>query len=43
MDAAGWLHLGPDWTGRITELGKLLSRRVVAAGAFPPGVLMTAR
>jgi hypothetical protein len=39
MDSAGWLHLGPERTDRIIQLGKSLSRRVVSAGAFPPGVL----
>ena len=30
-----WRHLGPEKTARLEELGRALTRRVVAAGAFP--------
>lgn len=33
-----WSHLGPDRTARVVELGKPLSARLVAAGAYPAGV-----
>jgi len=42
LAAAPWRALGPERTDRLTELGRGLSRRAVAAGAFPPG-LMAAR
>jgi hypothetical protein len=35
---APWLHLGDEGTDRLTELGRGLSRQLVAAGAFPAGV-----
>jgi hypothetical protein len=35
MDEAAWLHLGEPGTSRLIELGKSLTRTVVAAGAFP--------
>lgn len=38
LDAAAWRTLGPDGTARLIELGRGLSRRLLAAGAFPPGV-----
>jgi hypothetical protein len=38
LDCAPWLHLGPDRTGRLIELGKGLSRVVIAKGAFPADV-----
>ena len=37
MAAAPWRHLGAIGTSRVVELGKSLSRRLVAAGALPPG------
>jgi len=38
MDVAAWRHLGEAQTVRLIELGKALSRTVVANGAFPGGV-----
>lgn len=39
LAAAGpWAHLGADKTERLHDLGRELSRAVVAAGAFPSGV-----
>jgi hypothetical protein len=38
MDTASWQHIGVQRTERLIELGKALSRIVVANGAFPPGV-----
>ena len=38
LDAAAWRHLGEQGTVRLIELGKRLSRVVVANGAFPPDV-----
>lgn len=38
MDVAAWQHLGPERTERLIELGKALTRTVIANGAFPPGV-----
>jgi hypothetical protein len=35
LDEAAWLHLGEQRTGRLIELGKRLTRVVVANGAFP--------
>lgn len=35
LDGAPWEHLGPARTARLVELGKGLSRTVVANGAFP--------
>ena len=34
----GWAHLGPERTARVVELGKPLSARLAAAGAYPDGV-----
>jgi hypothetical protein len=39
LSAAPWAHLGPERTARVVELGKGLSARLVAAGAYPSGVL----
>lgn len=38
LDQAPWAHLGIDATARVIELGKGLSRIVIANGAFPAGV-----
>ena len=38
LSAAPWLHLGPERTARGVELGRALSARLVAAGAYPAGV-----
>jgi hypothetical protein len=38
LDISAWRHLGPDRTARLIELGKGLSRLIVANGAFPAGV-----
>jgi hypothetical protein len=35
LDEAAWLHLGDSRTARLIELGKSLTRIVVANGAFP--------
>ncbi len=43
LAAAPWLLLGDAGTDRLTELGRALSRQVVAAGAFPPGVFAARR
>lgn len=43
LDEAPWQHLGPERTERLIELGKALSRTVVASGAFPAGVFAGAR
>lgn len=43
MDVAAWQHLGEERTERVVELGKALSRVVVANGAFPPGVFAAPR
>jgi hypothetical protein len=44
LDAAPWAHLGPERTARYIDLGKALSRTVVANGAFPrSGVFAYAR
>ncbi|MGY1710888.1 hypothetical protein ACI8AC_15390 [Geodermatophilus sp. SYSU D00758] len=37
LSAAPWQHLGPERTARVVELGKGLSARLVAAGAYPAG------
>jgi hypothetical protein len=42
MSAAPWAHLGPERTARVVELGRALSARLVAAGAYPSGTF-TAR
>jgi hypothetical protein len=39
LSAAPWVHLGPERTTRVVELGRGLSARLVAAGAYPAGVL----
>jgi hypothetical protein len=39
LSAAPWEHLGPERTARVVELGKALSARLVAAGAYPSGLL----
>ncbi|MCW2742224.1 MAG: uncharacterized protein JWR45_2646 [Blastococcus sp.] len=39
LSADPWLLLGPERTGRVIELGKGLSRMLVAAGAFGSGIL----
>ena len=38
LSAAPWLYLGPERTARVVELGRALSARLVAAGAYPTGV-----
>jgi hypothetical protein len=38
LDTAAWRHLDEDRTVRLIELGKRLTRAVVAHGAFPPEV-----
>ncbi|WP_375489474.1 hypothetical protein [uncultured Jatrophihabitans sp.] len=38
LSAAPWRNLDAAEVERLTELGKQLSRTVIAAGAFPPGV-----
>lgn len=38
LDEAPWAHLGETATARVIELGKSLSRTVIANGAFPAGV-----
>jgi hypothetical protein len=43
MDVAAWRHLGEERTQRVIELGKSLSRTVVANGAYPPGVFTVSR
>ena len=43
MARAPWLILGESRTERLIELGKNLSRIVVANGAFPPGVFTAPR
>jgi hypothetical protein len=35
LSADPWLHLGPERTARVMELGKSLSTRIVANGAYP--------
>jgi hypothetical protein len=39
LSADPWLFLGPERTGRVIELGRELSRRIVANGAYPDGLL----
>jgi hypothetical protein len=39
LSADPWLLLGPERTARVVELGKGLSRRLVANGAYPPGLM----
>jgi hypothetical protein len=43
LAAAPWRHLGPERTARVIELGRLLSARLVANGAYPAGVFAAAR
>ncbi len=38
-----WEHLGPEKTARLEELGRVLSRQVVAAGAYPAGMFKQGR
>jgi hypothetical protein len=38
LGAAPWVHLGAERTARVIQLGKGLSRTLVANGAFPAGV-----
>ena len=40
---APWDHLGAEKLARLEELGRDLTRRVVAAGAFPKGVFAQRR
>jgi hypothetical protein len=42
LAAAPWAHLGAERTARVVELGRALSARLVANGAYPAGVF-TAR
>ncbi|SNS31957.1 hypothetical protein SAMN06893096_103199 [Geodermatophilus pulveris] len=37
LSAAPWEHLGPERTARAVELGRALSARLVANGAYPAG------
>ncbi|PJT51740.1 hypothetical protein CWI85_05490, partial [Streptomyces albidoflavus] len=39
LDAAPYEHLGAEGTLRLTELAKDLFGRIIAAGAFPDGML----
>jgi hypothetical protein len=39
LSAAPFVHLGTERTERVAELAGLLSGRLVANGAYPPGVL----
>jgi hypothetical protein len=41
LSADPWLTLGPERTARVIELGKGLSARLVAGGAFGAGILAT--
>jgi hypothetical protein len=43
LAAAPWLRLGVPRTERLIELGRALSRELVARGAFPPGTFATRR
>src|ERR687885_174170 len=38
LSAAPWEHLGGERTARVVELGRALSARLVANGAYPAGV-----
>ena len=38
LSAAPWAHLGAERTARVVELGRALSARLVANGAYPAGV-----
>jgi hypothetical protein len=37
MSSTPWAHLGAERTARVIELGKALSARLVAGGAYPAG------
>jgi len=39
LSADPWLSLGAERTARVVELAKEMSRRLVANGAYPPGIL----
>jgi hypothetical protein len=39
LSADPFLHLGPERTERVVELAKGMVRRIVGAGAYPPGLL----
>lgn len=41
LSADPFLHLGPERTDRVVELAKGMVRRIVGAGAYPPGLLAT--
>ncbi|MGI8678556.1 MAG: SCO6745 family protein [Jatrophihabitans sp.] len=43
LGSAPWLRLGPERVARLTELGASLTKRAVAAGAFPQGVFARSR
>jgi hypothetical protein len=43
LAAAPWLRLGVERTERLIELGRALSREVVAGGAFPPDTFAVRR
>lgn len=43
LDEAAWRHLGVERTERLVELGRQLSRVIVANGAFPAGVFASPR
>jgi hypothetical protein len=38
MDEAAWLHLGEQRTARLAELGKAMTRQIVASGVFSGGM-----
>jgi hypothetical protein len=38
LSTAPWVHLGPERTARVVELGRQLSGTVAAAGAYPAGI-----
>jgi len=39
LSADPWLALGAERTARVVELGRAMARRLVAGGAYPPGIL----
>jgi len=43
LAAAPWEHLGAERTARVVELGKALSTRIAAAGAYPAGLFAGSR
>ncbi|MEU3275324.1 hypothetical protein ABZ639_31110 [Saccharomonospora sp. NPDC006951] len=43
VTAPPWQRIGIDKSARIQELGSILSKRVVAEGAYPPGLFATGR